>query len=234
VNKTMKHFKRTAKYSVIAATFALTANAAHASIIISEVDPTGSSTSTYKQDWFELTNTGTSAIDITGWKVDDDSAAFSSAVLLRGVSSIGAGQSIVFIENGANAATDAALNATYKSTWFGANAPAGFIIGNYGGSGIGLGANGDAVNIYNATGTLITGVSFGVSSAGFTFDNKAGLTGPISALSTVNLNGAFTSANGAEVGSPGVVPVPAALPLLMSALGFLGTLKMRTKRKLSA
>lgn len=230
----MKHFKQLAKISALATAVMLSAGAAHANLIISEVDAAGSGNLAYSADWFELTNTGASAIDITGWKMDDSSPSFSTAVALRGVTSIGAGQSAVFLENGTNAASDAALNSTFKSAWFGANAPAGLIIGNYGGTGVGLSTSGDAVNIYDASGALITGVTFGASTTGFTFDNKAGLTGPISALSAVNLNGAFTSASSSEVGSPGAVPIPAALPLLMSALGFLGTLKMRAKSKLLA
>jgi P pilus assembly chaperone PapD len=70
-----------------AALMAVTASA-HASIIISEVNPTGSSTTTYAADWFELTNTGAYAVDISGWKMDDNSNAFASAVALRGVTSI--------------------------------------------------------------------------------------------------------------------------------------------------
>jgi hypothetical protein len=64
-------------------------------VIISEVHPTGSNAS-YAADWFEVTNTGTVAIDISGWRVDDSSNAFSSAVALRGVTSIEPGKSAVF------------------------------------------------------------------------------------------------------------------------------------------
>ena len=52
----------------------------------------------YAADWFEVTNTGTTAVDITGWKIDDNSNAFGSAVALRGVTSIAAGKSAVFFE----------------------------------------------------------------------------------------------------------------------------------------
>src|SRR5215471_8585991 len=79
--------------------FAL-AHSASAAIISSEVDPSGSSmaSNTYNADWFELTNTGASAQDITGWKMDDNSHTFGSAVGLRGVTSIAPGQSVVFVE----------------------------------------------------------------------------------------------------------------------------------------
>lgn len=111
---------------------------ASAAMLITEVAPWGSGNSPYAADWFELTNSGASAVDITGWKMDDNSNSFANAVALRGVTSIAASQSVVFIEGGATSTGDAALDASFISTWFGANAPAGLRIGNYGGSGVGL------------------------------------------------------------------------------------------------
>jgi hypothetical protein len=75
----------------------------HANIIISEVAPYASGNTVYAADWFELTNTGSSAQDITGWKMDDSSNSFASAVALRGVTSIATGQSIIFLEGNAPA-----------------------------------------------------------------------------------------------------------------------------------
>jgi hypothetical protein len=73
--------------------------AATASVVISEVHPSGSGNGTYAADWFEVTNTGTSAVDITGWKMDDNSNSPAAAVVLNGVASIAPGQSVVFIES---------------------------------------------------------------------------------------------------------------------------------------
>ncbi|MGL4398972.1 MAG: SdiA-regulated domain-containing protein, partial [Luteolibacter sp.] len=42
-----------------------------ANLIISEVAPWSSGNSTVASDWFEVTNIGTVAADITGWKMDD-------------------------------------------------------------------------------------------------------------------------------------------------------------------
>ena len=61
-------------------------------LIISEVAPWGSGNSSYGVDWFEVTNTSGASISIAGWKVDDSSNAFGSAIALAGVSSIGAGE----------------------------------------------------------------------------------------------------------------------------------------------
>lgn len=226
----MKNLKAFAKISALAAVLAATTTSAYAGIIISEVNPTGSSTA-YAADWFELTNTGTSAVDISGWKMDDNSNSFLSAVALRGITTIGAGQSIIFLEGNASGSTDATVDANFKTAWFGSNVPAGFLIGNYGGSGVSLSNSADAVNIFDNTGTLVTRVNFGASTSGFTFNNAAGLNNvTISTLSSVGVNGALLSANGAEVGSPSAVPIPAALPLFMSAFGLIGALAKRRRK----
>ena len=56
-------------------------------MFISEVAPWSSGSSPVADDWFELTNTGSSAVNITGWKMDDNSHAIASAVPMFGVSS---------------------------------------------------------------------------------------------------------------------------------------------------
>jgi hypothetical protein len=181
-------------------------------VIISEVTPWSSGNSPYMADWFEVTNTGASPVNITGWKMDDNSNAFANSVALRGVTTIPAGKSAIFIEGLADGSTDAALIASFSTAWFGsATPPTGLLIGAYGGSGVGLSTSGDAVNLFDATGNRITGVSFGASTTGFTFDNKAGLgstTLPlptISTLSVAGVNGAFLASDGVETGSPGAI-----------------------------
>ena len=212
-----------AKLAALAIATSLTATAASAAIIISEVDAAGSATSTYAADWFELTNTGSSAVSLSGWKIDDNSNAFGSAVALRGVTSLGAGQSAVFIESNSSGSNDASIDAAFIQAWFGSSAPAGLLIGNYGGSGVGLSQTSDAVNVFNSAGTLITRVDFNASVLGNTFDNAAGLNNAvISTFSAVGVHGAFLSANGVEVGSPGTiaaVPEPASLALVLTSLG---------------
>ena len=207
------------------------AHAAPITLKITEVAPWGSTNTSYAADWFELTNTGLSSLDITGWKMDDSSAVFSSAVALRGVTSIAAGQSVIFLEGNSTGTTDTTINANFKTAWFGAS-PTSLVIGYYGGSGVGLGTSGDAVNIYNSTGTVMTNVSFGAATTGYSFDNAAGLTGSISQLSVAATNGAFTSSN-VEVGSPGTisaVPIPAAVWMFGTGwIGLLGSARKRAK-----
>jgi hypothetical protein len=225
-----------AALTIGASAFLLGASSARAGILITEVDPSGSSSSsnTYNADWFELTNTGSSAQDITGWKMDDNSHTFGSAVALRGVTSIAAGQSVVFVEGTADGTGDSTLDSNFESFWFGSSVPSGFTIGNYGGTSVSLSQTADEVNIYNAGGTEVTGVGFAASATGISFDNSAGVGSNsqpdplIATVSVIGVNGAFSSANTGsasthEIGSPGLLPEPGSALL---GLGF-GMISLR-------
>lgn len=176
------------------------------SIIVSEVTPWASGNAPYAADWFEITNTGTTTVSLAGWRVDDNSNSFASGLALTGVPSIAPGTSVIFIEGNAATAT------AFQTAWFGTNVPVGFTIGTYSGGGIGLSTGGDAVNIFDGSGNRVTGVAFGTSTTGFTFDNAAGAgssTLPlpiISTLSVAGTNKAFLAVDGVETGSPGLFP----------------------------
>lgn len=218
----------------MAALLIVSMGAAKAQIIISEVDAAGSGNANYAADWFELKNIGTSAVDITGWKMDDSHNSFAVADALTGVTSIAPGLSVVFIED--TGTTDSSLNGKFTSTWFSGGTPAGLTIGNYGGGNVGLSQSGDAVNIYNAAGVVQANVTFGSSTTGFTFDNEAGLTGAITQLSAVGVNGAFSdgAATGAEVGSPGdVSPVPEPSTIALTGGGLAALLAMQRRNRKS-
>ncbi|OYW78120.1 MAG: hypothetical protein B7Z37_01215 [Verrucomicrobia bacterium 12-59-8] len=196
-------------------TLTITAALPPSTIVITEVSPWSSTAanSPVGSDWFELTNTGSTPVNIAGWKVDDNSHAFATAIALNGITSIAPGESVIFIET-ATAGDLAAKAATFRSTWYGANPPARLQIGSYSGSGIGLSGTADEVVIFNASGNIMTGVAFGASPtvAPFaTFDNKAGLGGTtvpfptISTFSAVGTNNAFAAVSDAnEIGSPGL------------------------------
>lgn len=218
---------------VVAILFASVAAQAQADVKITEVAPWGSGNSSVGADWFELTNTGNSAVNISGRKVDDNSNSFASAVALSGLSSINAGQSVIFEGKAAKAAS-------FISNWFGASVPANFAIGYYSGSDIGLRAGGDALYIYNASGVLQANVTFGDSDAVSpfqTFGNAAGLSGAISLsqLSVIGTNGAFVAANSTiEIGSPGTiaaVPEPETFAMMGLGLGLVGFMTRRRKQK---
>ena len=184
------------------------------SVVITEVTPWASGNAPYGADWFEVTNIGAGPVDVTGWRMDDDSGAFATAVALSGITSIAAGESVIFIETSNLVTTTAA----FLTAWFGANPPADLQVGSYSGSGVGLSTGGDSVNLFDASGNRITGVRVGASTTGFTFDNAAGLgstTPPLPTVSTLSIagvNGAFLAADGAETGSPGTIENPDVTP----------------------
>jgi hypothetical protein len=203
---------------------------ASAQIRITEVTSWASTDAPYGADWFELTNTGAAPIDITGWKVDDGSNSFASALALRSVTIIQPGQSAVFAESNADGTDDAFVTSFFIQDWFGGMAPAGFALGTYGGSGIGLSTSGDAVNIFDAAGVKQAGVTFGAAASGFTFDNAAGLNNAaISWLSANGVNGAFASATG-DIGSPGTIGVPEPAAATLAALAGLSLAIIRRKK----
>lgn len=212
---------------IIAALIASFSFQANAAIAITEVAPWGSGDAPYEADWFELTNTGNSAINISGWRVDDSSNSFASALVLNGVTNIAAGQSVIFMESASGSNIS-----SFKDTWFGSNvAP---LVGYYSGSGIGLSTGGDAVNIFNANGIRQAIVSFGAAdsvSPFQTFNNAAGINGVISQLSVVGVNGAFVAANDVlEIGSPGTiaaVPEPESYAMLLAGLGLIGAVSRK-------
>jgi hypothetical protein len=51
------------------------------SVVISEVTSWSSGNAPYAADWFEVTNTGTSPVNIIGWKMDDNSNSFANSVV---------------------------------------------------------------------------------------------------------------------------------------------------------
>lgn len=192
---------------------ALASNVGHVAaaggLTISEVAPWSSGNSSIGADWFEVTNSSAGAIDTTGWKVDDSSPTFATAAALNGITSIAAGESVIFIEGAPSVA------ATFRTAWFGATPPAGLQIGTYSGSGIGLSTGGDAVNLYDTTGTIRASVTFGASPSAApyaSFDNATGIdAGAISTLSQAGVNGAFQVNNASDnmIGSPGTATVSA-------------------------
>jgi hypothetical protein len=176
-----------------------------AEVSITEIASWSSGNTLVAADWFEVTNNGASALDITGWKVDDSSNLFSSAIALTGITSIAAGESVIFLET--SAINSATIIANFKSAWFGSNVPANLQVGSYTGGGIGLSSSGDAVNLFDSSGVVKANVTFGGATTNVTFNNASGLNNTaITTLSQVGVNEAFAAVNDAnQIGSPGSI-----------------------------
>jgi hypothetical protein len=194
-------------------------------------------------DWIELTNLGNTAANINGWKVDDSSRAFGTSLLLNGITSIAAGESVVFFETPtANLSGAWATDRTnFRNFWGGLS---GIQVGYYGGSGIGLSSAGDGMIVFNSSGIEQTAyVSFGAATAGtsfnFVYDASGGLTSAANALSVAGEYGATTVSaawggtgtainNTAGPGTITTVPEPSS-----SALLGLGTIALLALRRLN-
>jgi hypothetical protein len=112
-------------------------------------------------DWFELTNFGTTSVDITGWKVDDSSFGLATSFLLNGVTSIAPNERVMFCEN-----ASASYATTFRTFWGLASSVQ---VGTYTGTQIGLSSGGDGVIVFDASGTEVWRVSFGAATAGTSF-----------------------------------------------------------------
>lgn len=217
----------TSSILALALTASLLPTAAHAQLKITEAESSEASGTFTTADWFELSNLGASAVDLTGYKMDDSSASFGSSVALTGITSIAAGESVVFFE----VTGGTPLTVQGFKDWWGSGLNASLQIGTYSGSGVGLSSGGDGVNLFDSIGTHIDGVTFGAATAGTTFEFDGGAIGRSpTGLSADGVNGAFLSGNG-DIGSPGVAPVPEPATLALGGLGLAALFLSRRKRK---
>ncbi len=220
-----------------ASVFALAA-ATHASVIrVTEVmsksgadDPT--------RDWFEITNYGSSAVDLTGWKMDDNSFSFAAGAVLQGIGSIAAGETVLLVEVSRNdtAEEQAQEIVDFRAFWGGL---AGVRIGTYAASGVSFSSGGDALALYNAAGTEMTRVSFGAATSARSFywgwdalgSVLPAYNGLVSSVGTLDGQVTFLSVgageDGVNVGSLGTAIIPTPGPVALLALA--GVMARRRK-----
>ena len=191
------------------------------------------------EDWFELTNFGTTSVDITGWKMDDNSFDYTNAVALNGITTIASGESVIFLEvkSKGNPAVDVPA---FKTFWWGASANA-TQVGYYTGSGVGLGSTGDGLIIFDATepvGIKVDSVSFDTATVGssfyWTYDISLNVV-ENGAVSTVGVKDGYiadqvtiTSDNSVgNIGSPGTAYIDALLTSSLQKNNVLSTWKLK-------
>ena len=217
----MKH----TAYSLLRAAFVAvvaTAATAQAQLRFTEAMSSSSITGGGTTDWFELTNLGSGAVDITGYKFDDGSANIDAAVSLQGVTSIAAGQSVVFLETSSSTTAIAA----FRTFWGNIDS---VVIGSYSGSGVSFSSGGDGLNLFDAGGSLVTTENFFAATTGFSFGFDP-TTSTFGALSANGSFGGFTSAGSpTNVGSPGTIPEPSTYAALVGALALAGVALRRRR-----
>jgi hypothetical protein len=218
---------------LISACFAFAATTAPGALVITEVMSNSSHAGgAGNGDWFEIHNTGSSPVDLSGYSWDDDSATAGSHTF--GSISIAAGGFVLVVDE----------NATLITNWindvWNVTAPNVVVIGNAVGGFSGFGANGDQIYIYNNLNVVLASVTFGSSTSGKTFEwdadgNSLGLStngenGANFALLDGNDNAADNNPSlygvGTDIGSPGfAVPEPSVA--LLGGMGLLGLLRCR-------
>ena len=139
----------------------------HADLVITEV-MADSSRTLLKGDWWELTNTGTAAVDLAGYKWDDTPevpltvSTFPSVVIQPGESIIILGENLADVPAWKAAwglsSTQVVAKDQMNIGVVGPPTPEAF-------SGL-SGPNGDEVNLYDASGTLVAHADFGTSVTG--------------------------------------------------------------------
>ena len=206
---------------IVVGLVAAVASPAFATIRITEVMSSSNGLGSPTPDWIEVTNYGSTAVSLANWRIDDGSFNFAVSAALNGISSIGAGESVIFIESAGGAGI-----AGFRSHWGGLS---GIQVGYYSGSGLGFSSGGDGACLFDSTNAILSQVSFGAATSGssFFYGWTAGALDPayngvVSTVGTIGTQIGFTSTG--DTGSIGTaigVPAPGALALLAVA-GFAG------------
>lgn len=194
---------------------AIVASSASANIRITEVMSSSNGLGVPTPDWIEVTNYGASAVDLTGWRVDDSSFNLAVSAVLNGVTTIGAGESVVFIESAGGAGISA-----FRTFWGGLSSVQ---IGYYSGSGLGFSSGGDGACLFDASSSILSQLSFGAATSGSSFfygwDSSgvldAAYTAVVSTVGTIGTQVGFTSGGDtASIGTALAVPAPGVLALV--------------------
>ena len=155
-------------------------------------------------DWFEISNTGATAVNIAGYSFDDDdrisgaSGGFPPYVLQSGASMV---------------VLNDAPDTTFRSLWnldHSIRVITKSEISNF----PGLGSAGDEVNLFNNSGGLVDRFTFGAATEGFSFAKYNDGQSVPGGLSSNNVLGAYESEDPSEdIASPGISSdVPSPLP----------------------
>jgi hypothetical protein len=163
-------------------------------------------------DWWELTSFESQPVSLAGWRFNDNNGGLTDPYVISGPLVIAPGESVVFVE--------AITTASFKFWWGASNLPAGLQIVTYSGAGLGLGATGDGLRLWNDittdTNDTIARVDFGAATTGVSF-NYNPITAVFGVLSQIGVNGVVKAASAPDIGSPGRYLAPVVSPSLVAS-----------------
>jgi len=166
---------------------------ANAELVITEIMSQSAHNSPTDCDWWELTNTGDSSVDLTGYSWDDDHQRPGRNVFAS--ITISAGESIIIRD------TVTATGDPFKDDWSLGPEVNVYDPGYFSGSFSGLGSS-DGVFLYDTGDVLLTSATYPSRTDGFS--NEWAANGTFLGLSVVGENGAYQSVNASpDVASPG-------------------------------
>mgnify|MGYP005833583401 CR=1 FL=1 len=179
---------------------------ARAALIITEVMASSSHPGgAANGDWWELLNNGPTAVNLENWFWNDDNKLGGTKRIFGNVT-INPGEIILVVDEPTNNI------AGFRDAWGLGSSLQILSSQQVTNAFAGLGANGDEVNLYDPSNTLVASVAFGVSTTGQTFAWDA--SGTSLGKSVDGQYGAYVALGngdggaGTDVGSPGYVYVP--------------------------
>lgn len=150
-------------------------------------------------DWWELTNFEVQRFNLKNWRFNDDSGGLADPYVITNDLFIEGGQTIVFVEG--------LTPEQFRAWWGSSNVPDTVQIVSYSGPGLSFsGTEGDSLLLWDDASSdpadVVDSVTFGPAVPGYSFTYDP-FTEQFGAPSQEGVNGAFRSANGTDVGSPG-------------------------------
>ncbi len=157
--------------------------------------------STGHEDWWELTNFDTTAVQLVGYRFDDTDGTFGGAVTNTGSMVLLPGESMIFIQK---------MNADSFRQWWGAeNLPPALKIVTY--DGFSMSETQDELTLWNPTASeetdYIDTITYAFAPTNVTF-RFAPQPQRMAEPSVQGEFGAFSAAQGGDIGSPGYVTNP--------------------------
>ena len=195
-------------------TVGATALGAHAAFTfeITEIWP-GQPGADITKDWFEITNVGDTAwvsgVD-TNLFADDSSALFCFVQQIFSLPDIQPGEAVIVLMEGVEAD-----ETTFFNAWDPVKPQNLDAIGRANGSGLGLSQPDDGVVLFDASGAVLAFATYEVSTTAQSYDVTLGAYSTVGNASGAVASFALGGSNAPAIGSPGNIPEPASIVLIL-------------------